>query len=100
MKVKADRDESSPYAAMLAAQDVATRCKELGKWDEEWSERSDELVKSGAMNVVSFTSEASKVVSEECSSEECSISSEWMNEWVTRDWLMLTSRRHRIAHQD
>jgi small subunit ribosomal protein S14e len=28
--VKADRDESSPYAAMLAAQDVATRCKELG----------------------------------------------------------------------
>merc|ERR550537_1523836 len=30
MKVKADRDESSPYAAMLAAQDVVTRCKELG----------------------------------------------------------------------
>ncbi|XP_044424477.1 40S ribosomal protein S14 [Triticum aestivum] len=30
MKVKADRDESSPYAAMLASQDVATRCKELG----------------------------------------------------------------------
>mmetsp|Transcript_2874 Transcript_2874/g.7205 ORF Transcript_2874/g.7205 Transcript_2874/m.7205 type:complete len:150 (-) Transcript_2874:156-605(-) len=30
MKVKADRDESSPYAAMLAAQDVAGRCKELG----------------------------------------------------------------------
>ncbi|EWC44424.1 40S ribosomal protein S14 [Drechslerella stenobrocha 248] len=29
-KVKADRDESSPYAAMLAAQDVAVRCKELG----------------------------------------------------------------------
>lgn len=27
MKVKADRDESSPYAAMLAAQDVAIRCK-------------------------------------------------------------------------
>jgi ribosomal protein S11 len=24
MKVKADRDESSPYAAMLAAQDVGT----------------------------------------------------------------------------
>lgn len=24
MKVKADRDESSPYAAMLAAQDVST----------------------------------------------------------------------------
>ena len=30
MKVKADRDESSPYAAMQAAQDVAIRCKELG----------------------------------------------------------------------
>ena len=30
MKVKADRDESSPYAAMLAAQDVVTRCKECG----------------------------------------------------------------------
>lgn len=30
MKVKADRDESSPYAAMLAAQDVATRCKVIG----------------------------------------------------------------------
>merc|ERR1711881_623243 len=30
MKVKADRDESSLYAAMLAAQDVAVRCKELG----------------------------------------------------------------------
>merc|ERR1719378_742855 len=30
MKVKADRDESSPYAAMLAAQDVAARRKELG----------------------------------------------------------------------
>ena len=30
MKVKADRDESSPYAAMLAAQDVAVRVKELG----------------------------------------------------------------------
>ena len=29
MKVKADRDESSPYAAMLAAQDVATRCREI-----------------------------------------------------------------------
>ncbi len=29
MKVKADRDESSPYAAMLAAQDVANRCKVL-----------------------------------------------------------------------
>ncbi|TVU29865.1 hypothetical protein EJB05_21453 [Eragrostis curvula] len=28
--VKADRDESSPYAAMLASQDVAQRCKELG----------------------------------------------------------------------
>jgi len=30
MKVKADRDESSPYAAMLAAQDVAEQCKKLG----------------------------------------------------------------------
>merc|ERR1711944_43615 len=30
MKVKADRDESSPYAAMLAAADVAARAKELG----------------------------------------------------------------------
>jgi len=30
MKVKADRDESSPYAAMLAAQDVAFRCKQCG----------------------------------------------------------------------
>ncbi|XP_020905516.2 40S ribosomal protein S14 [Exaiptasia diaphana] len=30
MKVKADRDEASPYAAMLAAQDVAARCKEIG----------------------------------------------------------------------
>ena len=30
MKVKADRDEASPYAAMLAAQDVVVKCKELG----------------------------------------------------------------------
>lgn len=30
MKVKADRDESSPYAAMLAAQDVAEKCKDVG----------------------------------------------------------------------
>ncbi|XP_002132960.1 40S ribosomal protein S14a-like [Drosophila pseudoobscura] len=30
MKVKADRDEASPYAAMLAAQDVAAKCKILG----------------------------------------------------------------------
>merc|ERR1719261_892505 len=29
MKVKADRDEASPYAAMLAAQDVSARLKEL-----------------------------------------------------------------------
>ncbi|XP_022228323.2 40S ribosomal protein S14a-like [Drosophila obscura] len=29
MKVKADRDEASPYAAMLAAQDVAEKCKTL-----------------------------------------------------------------------
>ncbi|MFS8001224.1 putative ribosomal protein S11 [Helianthus anomalus] len=27
MKVKTDRDESSPYGAMLVAQDVSTRCK-------------------------------------------------------------------------
>jgi small subunit ribosomal protein S14e len=30
MKVKADRDEASPYAAMLAAMDVAAKVKELG----------------------------------------------------------------------
>jgi len=30
MEVKADRDESSPYAAMMASQKVAERCKELG----------------------------------------------------------------------
>jgi len=30
MKVKADRDEPSPYAAMLASQDVAARCNKLG----------------------------------------------------------------------
>ena len=30
MKVKNDRDENSPYAAMLAAQDVAARCQLLG----------------------------------------------------------------------
>lgn len=30
MKVKADRDENSPYAAMMAAQDVVARCKECG----------------------------------------------------------------------
>nr|ALS04590.1 40S ribosomal protein S14 [Pseudodiaptomus poplesia] len=30
MKVKADRDEASPYAAMLAAQDVAKKVKTLG----------------------------------------------------------------------
>ena len=29
MKVKADRDESSPYAAILAPQDLPARCKEL-----------------------------------------------------------------------
>ena len=28
--MKADRDEASPYAAMLAAQDVAERCRTLG----------------------------------------------------------------------
>jgi len=30
MKVKADRDEPSPYAAMLASIDVAEKCKILG----------------------------------------------------------------------
>eukprot|EP01125_Pyxidicula_operculata_P019670 TRINITY_DN7140_c0_g2_i2.p1 TRINITY_DN7140_c0_g2~~TRINITY_DN7140_c0_g2_i2.p1 ORF type:complete len:176 (-),score=44.94 TRINITY_DN7140_c0_g2_i2:49-507(-) len=30
MKVKSDRDESSPYAAMLAANDVAKRCQQVG----------------------------------------------------------------------
>ena len=30
MKVKADREENSPYAAMLAAQDVYSRLKQLG----------------------------------------------------------------------
>ncbi len=30
MKVKADRDESSPYAAMMAANDVVEKCKECG----------------------------------------------------------------------
>ncbi|KAI1291937.1 40S ribosomal protein S14 [Halotydeus destructor] len=30
MKVKADRDEASPYAAMMAAQDVAEKCKTIG----------------------------------------------------------------------
>lgn len=30
MKVKADRDESSPYAAMLAAQDAAEKAKFYG----------------------------------------------------------------------
>uniref|UniRef100_A0A4X2LI26 Small ribosomal subunit protein uS11 n=1 Tax=Vombatus ursinus TaxID=29139 RepID=A0A4X2LI26_VOMUR len=29
MKIKADRDESSPCAAVMAAQDAAQRCKEL-----------------------------------------------------------------------
>jgi hypothetical protein len=31
MKVKADRDEASPYAAMLAAMDAAAKAKDLGK---------------------------------------------------------------------
>ena len=43
MKVKADRDEASPYAAMLAAQDVAVRCKELGVTALLWH---DEIVKT------------------------------------------------------
>lgn len=36
IKVKASRDESSQYAAMLAAQDVAARCKELGQHPGYW----------------------------------------------------------------
>ncbi len=48
MKVKADRDESSPYAAMLAAQDVAVRCKvsgwcclgEMGPWRQKAATRA------------------------------------------------------------
>lgn len=35
MKVKADRDEASPYAAMLAAQDVAQKCKVVNCGDED-----------------------------------------------------------------
>jgi small subunit ribosomal protein S14e len=30
MQVKADRDESSPYAAMIASQQVGARCAEVG----------------------------------------------------------------------
>nr|UXY86815.1 40S ribosomal protein S14 [Cryptomonas paramecium] len=30
MEVKSDRDESSPYAAMIAAQKASEKCKELG----------------------------------------------------------------------
>ena len=30
MQVKADRDESSPYAAMIASQQVGARCTEVG----------------------------------------------------------------------
>ena len=30
MKVKSDREESSPYAAMMAAQDVYQRFKQIG----------------------------------------------------------------------
>ncbi|XP_038116977.1 40S ribosomal protein S14-like [Culex quinquefasciatus] len=30
MNAKADRDEAPPYAALLAAQDVADKCKSLG----------------------------------------------------------------------
>ena len=42
MKVKADRDESSPYAAMLAAQDVAQRIKVSGAERGEGRERERE----------------------------------------------------------
>ncbi|WZZ87944.1 hypothetical protein YC2023_116523 [Brassica napus] len=43
IKVKADRDEFSPYATMLSAQDVAHRCKPvssdvaLGIFDSNYS---------------------------------------------------------------
>uniref|UniRef100_A0A6V7QWV3 40S ribosomal protein S14 n=1 Tax=Ananas comosus var. bracteatus TaxID=296719 RepID=A0A6V7QWV3_ANACO len=47
MKVKADRDESSPYAAMLAAQDVSQRCKELGITALHIKLRATALARSG-----------------------------------------------------
>nr|KJB15055.1 hypothetical protein B456_002G158100 [Gossypium raimondii] len=40
MKVKADRDESSPYAAMLAAQDVSQRCKVIGYYSPSYKASS------------------------------------------------------------
>ena len=43
MKVKADRDEASPYAAMLAAQDVAEKCKTLGSLGNFVFERREEF---------------------------------------------------------
>lgn len=36
MKVKADRDESSPYAAMLAAQDEAPEYCDFLKAEAKW----------------------------------------------------------------
>lgn len=48
MKVKADRDESSPYAAMLAAQDVAQKCK-VRALSEAWEAHGREhLLKMSA----------------------------------------------------
>jgi small subunit ribosomal protein S14e len=52
MKVKADRDEASPYAAMLAAQDVAVRCKV----------RTMSSVKAAHLNVCTFCSDPVRVV--------------------------------------
>ena len=52
MKVKADRDEASPYAAMLAAQDVAVRCKV----------RTMSSVKAARLNVCAFCSDPVRVV--------------------------------------
>ena len=52
MKVKADRDEASPYAAMLAAQDVAVRCKV----------RTMSSDKAAHLNVCAFCSDPVRVV--------------------------------------
>lgn len=44
MKVKADRDEASPYAAMLAAQDVAEKCKSVGYFTDYVKSNCNRLV--------------------------------------------------------
>jgi small subunit ribosomal protein S14e len=44
VQVKADRDESSPYAAMLAAQDVAERCKEVCAHNTTWIIRNNAYI--------------------------------------------------------